>query len=83
MEKRLGKSCWELTGLGKADFTAGHLHAQGGGHPTGRAIKLIWAQAKQDGQGLFGQTPASQGGRPPQITQGQKQAIANKAMGLK
>ena len=27
--------------------------------------------------------PANKRGRPPQITQGQKQAIANKAMGLK
>ena len=35
-------------------------------------------QVKKDGT-----TPANQAGRPPQITQGQKQAIANKAMGLK
>ena len=83
MEKHLGKSCWELTGQGKADFTAGQLRAQGGGRPSGRAIKTIWANAKKDGQWLLGQTPANQGGRPPQITQGQKQAIAHKAMGLK
>ena len=50
MEKRLGKSCWELTGQGKADFIAGHLRAQGGGRPSGRAIKSIWAKAKKDGQ---------------------------------
>ena len=78
MEKRLGKSCWELTGQGGADFTAGHLRVQGGGRPSGRAIKKIWVKAK-----LLDQTPANQRGRPPQITQGQKQAIANKAMGLK
>ena len=77
MEKHLGKSCWELTGLGKADFTAGHLRAQGGGRPSGRAIKKIWAKVGQDGQ-----RPVKRG-RPPQITQGQKQAIAHKAMGLK
>ena len=78
MEKRLGKSCWELTGQGGADFTAGHLRVQGGGRPSGRAIKKIWVKAK-----LLDQTPANQRGRPPQITQSQKQAIANKAMGLK
>jgi len=83
MEKHLGKSCWELTGQGKADFTAGHLRAEGGGRPSGRAIKAIWTKAKQDGQWSLGEAPANQGGRPPQITKGQKQAIANKAMGLK
>ena len=83
MEKHLGKSCWQLTGQGEADFTAGHLHLQGGGRPSGRAVKSIWANVKKDGQWLLGQTPVNQGGRPPQITQGQKQAIANKAMGLK
>lgn len=83
MEQHLGKSCWQLTGQGEADFTAGHLRVQGGGHPSGRAVKAIWAKVKKDGQWLLGQTPANQGGRPAQITQGQKQAIANKAMGLK
>ena len=66
MEKRLGKSCWELTGQGGADFTAGHLRVQGGGRPSGRAIKKIWVKAK-----LLDQTPANQRGRPPQITQSQ------------
>ena len=83
MEKHLGKSCWELTGQGKADFTAGHLRVQGGGQPSGRAIKAIWAKVQQDGERFPGQTPVKQVGRPPQITQDQKQAIAHKAMGLK
>ena len=39
MEERLGKSCWQLTGQGEAEFTAGHLRVQGGGRPFGRAIK--------------------------------------------
>ena len=78
MEKHLGKSCWQLTGQGQADFTARHLRAQGGGSPSGRAIQMVWAQHKMDGT-----TSAKGPGRPPQITQGQKQAIANKAMGLK
>ena len=83
MEKHLGKSCWELTGQGKADFTAGHLRVQGGGQPSGRAIKAIWAKVQQDGEWFPGQTPVKQVGRPPQITQDQKQAIAHKAMWLK
>ena len=78
MEKHLGKSCWQLTGQGQADFTARHLRAQGGGSPSGRAIRKVWAQHKMDGT-----TSAKGPGRPPQITQGQKQAIAKKAMGLK
>ena len=45
MEKHLGKSCWQLTGQGEADFTAGHLRVQGGGRPSGRAVKSIWAKA--------------------------------------
>ena len=79
MENHLGKSCWQQTGQGQADFTAGHLRAQGGGRPSGRAIKKIWAhQAEMDGA-----TSAKQRGRPPEITQGQRQAIAKTAMGLK
>ena len=70
MEKHLGKSCWQLTGQGQADFTARHLRAQGGGSPSGRAIRKVWAhKAKVDGT-----TSAKQRGRPPQITQGQRQA---------
>ena len=78
MEKHLGKSCWQLTGQGQADFTARHLRALGGSSPSGRAIQMVWAQHKMDGT-----TSAKGPGRPPQITQGQKQAIAKKAMGLK
>ena len=79
MENHLGKSCWQLTGQGKADFTAGHLRVQGGGRPTERAIQKLWAHhAEKDGT-----TSAKQRGSPPVITQGQRLAIAKTAMGLK
>ena len=79
MENHLGKSCWQLTGQGKADFTAGHLRVQGGGRPTARAIQKLWAHhAEKDGT-----TSAKQRGAPPVITQGQRLAIAKTAMGLK
>ena len=55
----------------------------GGGHLTTRAVQKHWTKAKQDGKWFPGRKPSNQGGRPPQIPQAQKQAIADKAMELK
>ena len=48
MEKHLGKTCKQLTGLGKADFTAEQLTVVGGWESTGRAVQLTWTKVKED-----------------------------------
>ena len=83
MEKHTGKSCWELLGMGKKEFTAKQLQVVGGGRPTGRAVQKHWTKVKRDDKWVPGKKPDNQGGRPSQITQAQKQAIADKAMALK
>ena len=83
IEKHTRKSCWELMGMGKKKFVATQLKVVGGGHPTTRAVSKQWTEAKQDGKWFPGKKPSNQGGRPPQIPQAQKQAIADKAMELK
>ena len=83
MEKHTGKSCWELLGMGKKEFTAKQLQVVGGGRPTGRAVQKHWTKVKGDDKWAPGKKPDNQGGRPSQITQAQKQAIADKAMALK
>ena len=83
IEKHTKKSCWELMGMGKKDFTAKQLQVVGGGHPTARAVQKHWTKAKQEGKWFPGKKPSNQGGRPSQIPQAQKQVIADKAMELK
>ena len=41
IEKHTQKSCWELMGMGKAEFTANQLQVSGGGHPTFRQCGSI------------------------------------------
>ena len=86
IEAHTQKTCWQLTGLSKKDFTAQHLTKTGGKKGeivTGRAVQKHWTKAKLKKNWLpkSGNKPGA--GRPPQITQGQKLAIANKAMELK
>ena len=88
IEKHTQKTCWELTGMSKKDFTASNLTKKGGRKGetvTGRAVQKHWTKAKQNGNWFPTQKPSNKAGagRPPQITQAQKQAIANKAMELK
>ena len=83
MGKHTGKSCWQLLGMGKKEFTAQQLQVVGGGRPTPRAVQKHWTKTKGDDKRVPGQKPNYQGGRPAQITQAQKQAIADKAMELK
>ena len=81
MEKHMGKTCWELVGKGKKDFTAQKLSEKGGHSLTGRAVQKHWtkaAQKKKDSE-----KASNPVGRPPTISLKQKQAIANKAMELK
>ena len=81
MEKHLGKTCWELVGKGKKEFTAQKLSEKGGHSVTGRAVQKHWtkaAQKKKDSE-----KASSTAGRPPTISFKQKQAIAQKAMELK
>ena len=81
MEKHLGKTCWELVGKGKKEFTAQKLSEKGGHSVTGRAVQKHWtkaAQKKKDSE-----TASNPVGRPPTISFKQKQAIAQKAMELK
>ena len=77
-EEHQGKSCWELLGKGRAEFTASQLTRVDGKRPQRRAIEKIWAKAKAPGV-----VAVKRRGRPPQISQAQKQAIADKAMELK
>ena len=50
MEKHLGKTCWELLGKSKKDFTAGQLKTIGGQRPSGRAVQKHWTKVKLDGK---------------------------------
>ena len=83
MEKHLGKTCWELLGKSKKDFTAGQLKTIGGQRPSGRAVQKHWTKVKLDGKWFPGKKLPTTAGRPPLITQAQKRAIADKAMELK
>ena len=83
MERHMGKTCWELLGQSKAQFTAEQLTVVGGGSPSDRAVKKHWAKTKNDPKWFPGRKVKSQAGRPCQITDGQKKAIADKAMELK
>ena len=83
MEKHMGKSCWQLLGVGKKEFIASKLTKVGGGHPSTRQVTKHYTKAKKDATWFPGRKPENQGGRPEQITPAQKQAIANKAMQLK
>ena len=83
MEKHMKKSCWELLGTSKKDFTAQHLQVVGGGHPSARCVQKHWTKAKEDPHWFPGKGESSNAGRPPTITFAQKQAIAGKAMELK
>ena len=88
IETHTGMSTWQLTGMGKKDFTASQLVKKGGKKGvtvTGRAVQKHWTKAKQKGNWFPTKKPSNKAGagRPPQITKGQKQAIAKKAMQLK
>ena len=83
MEKHQGQSCWQMLGQGRAEFTATQLTVAGGGRPSSRAVKKLWAKVKHDGGWAPGTRPRANYGRPPQISDAQKKAIAKKAMELK
>ena len=83
MEEHTGKTCWELLGKSKKDFTAERLKLKGGGKPTARAVQKHWTKKKGDPQWFPGKRDSSKSGRPPSITFAQKQAIAQKAMQMK
>ena len=82
-EEHMGKSCYELLGKSRAAFTAKHVSLKGGGHPGERRVKKIWETVKKDPKWHVGKGGKDKGGRPPQITAAQMQAIADKAMELK
>ena len=70
MEKHMGKTCWELVGKGKKDFTAQKLSEKGGHSVTGRAVQKHWtkaAQKKKDSE-----KASNPVGRPPTISLKQK-----------
>lgn len=81
MEEHMGKTCWELVGKGKKEFTAQKLSEKGGLSVTGRAVQKHWTKAAQKKKDSDKAT--STAGRPPSISFKQKQAIAQKAMELK
>ena len=83
MEKHTGKTCWELLGKSKKQFTADRLKVVGGGKPSARAVQKHWTKKKQDKDWYPGKGKDKATGRPAQISQSQKQAIADKAMELK
>ena len=61
MEKHMGKSCWQLLGVGKKEFTASKLTKVGGGHPTTRAVSKHWTKANDNPKWFPGQAPAKAG----------------------
>ena len=77
------KTCRELLGVSRKEFTASHLQVVGGGNPSARAVQKQWTKAKKDPKWFPGKGDSSNRGRPPSITFAQKQAIAQKAMDLK
>ena len=83
VEKRMKQSCFSLMGESRAAIAARQVKFVGGGHPTERAIKKHWAKATKDKSWYPGKPPANPGGRPPQISEAQKKAIAQTAMQLK
>lgn len=82
MEEHMGKTCWELVGKGKKEFTAQKLSEKGGLSVTGRAVQMHWTKAAQKKK-KDSDKATSTAGRPPSISFKQKQAIAQKAMELK
>ena len=38
MERRMGKSCWEILGTSRAMFASQHLKLVGGGRPSDKAV---------------------------------------------
>ena len=81
MEKHMGKTCWELVGKGKKEFTAQKLSEKGGHSITGRAVQKHWTKAAQKKKKDSDKVDPR--GRPPTISFKQKHAIAQKAMELK
>ena len=79
MEEHMQKSCWELFGKSKGDFTDKHVLIVGRRHQTGRAVQKHRTKAKNDGK----EESTNQRGRPFSISQSQKQAIVIKAMEFK
>ena len=80
MEKHMKKTCWEVLGVSRKEYTASHLQVVGGGNPSARAVQKRWAQAKKDPKWFPGNRNSSNRGRLPSTTFAQKQAMAQKAM---
>ena len=62
IEKHTQKTCWELTGMSKKDFTASNLTKKGGRKGetvTGRAVQKHWTKAKQNGNWFPTQKPSN------------------------
>ncbi len=78
----LGREPHELVGKRVDDFIAEQLTLVAGGHPSGRAVRMLLVTHK-DGEYYPGKPRANPGGAPHTITEHQKQEIARAAMDLK
>ena len=88
IENHTNKTCWEFTSMSKKDFTASQLVKKGakkGDIVTGRTVQKHWTKAAKNGEWFPTKKPSNKpgAGRPPQISQAQKQAVADKAKALK
>ena len=83
MESYMGKSAWQLLSVGKWDYIAKNLKLQGGGNPSEKAVRVQVQNHKDDPTWYPGKSAGKSSGRPPQISESQKNTIAEKAMELK
>ena len=82
MEKHLGKSASLFLGQERGEFISNQLKLKGGGKPTRQAVYQNIRRCKEKGW-YPGKVLGDRMGRTPDITQHQKQAIANALMAAK
>ena len=80
--EHLAASPADLFGERVDDSIARHLTLQGGGRPKARAVRKVLAKVK-DATWYPGKQPHNMGGRPPVITEHQREEVARVAMEMK
>ena len=82
MEKHMGKSACVLLGEDKGDFIAKHLTLKGGGHPSRQSVFQNLQKCREKGW-YPGKVFGERTGKPPALSQHQKEEIARVAMETK
>jgi hypothetical protein len=82
--EQLDKPASKLLGKPLAEYIAGHVTMQGGGHPEPRQVQRVVARCSQADWYPGKRTEARKGaGRPPTFSEHQKNEVARVAMELK